>query len=67
MVPVNLIAEIEFMGFEYGMSAREIADNVVAGSQVLWRRRDIPLETGHQTTAAAERAETHGAYQCRDL
>ncbi|MDX1503116.1 MAG: multiheme c-type cytochrome [Thermoanaerobaculia bacterium] len=38
MVPVNLINEIKIVGFDYGMSAREVADRVVAGHQVLWRR-----------------------------
>ncbi|MEO6624028.1 MAG: multiheme c-type cytochrome [Burkholderiaceae bacterium] len=35
MVPVNLVTEIQFVGFDYGMSPREIADAVVAGHQVL--------------------------------
>ena len=36
MVPVNLIAEIQVVGFDYGMSPRELADNLVAGQEVLW-------------------------------
>ena len=39
MVPVNLIHEIQSVGFDYGMSARQIADAVVAGHQVIWQRR----------------------------
>jgi nitrate/TMAO reductase-like tetraheme cytochrome c subunit len=35
MVPVNLIQEISAVGFDYGMSAREIADAVVAGHMVV--------------------------------
>lgn len=35
MVPVNLIQEISSVGFDYNMSAREIADAVVAGHMVL--------------------------------
>lgn len=35
MVPVNLVHEISSVGFDYHMSAREIADAVVDGHQVL--------------------------------
>ncbi len=42
MVPVNLIGEIMGVGFDYGMSASEVAEGVVAGHQVLWvRERSI--------------------------
>ena len=43
MVPVNLIAAISGVGFDYGMSARAVADAVVAGHRVLWER-DVVLE-----------------------
>ncbi|MFQ5785583.1 MAG: multiheme c-type cytochrome, partial [Alphaproteobacteria bacterium] len=47
MVPVNLIAAIQGAGFDYGMSPKEIADAVVAGSLVVWERRlKIDVETG---------------------
>lgn len=36
MIPVNLVAEIMGVGFDYGMSAAEVARAVVAGHQVLW-------------------------------
>jgi hypothetical protein len=36
MVPVNLIHEIEDVGFDYSMSARDVADGVVAGHLVIW-------------------------------
>ena len=39
MVPVNLIAEIQGVGFDYGMSAAQIARAVVGGSVTLWQRR----------------------------
>ena len=42
MVPVNLIHEIQDVGFDYFMSPREVADRVVEGAQVLWER-DVPL------------------------
>lgn len=38
MVPVNLIAEIQHVGFDYGMSAKEIADKVVAGAHTVFAR-----------------------------
>ena len=41
MVPVNLINEIRRVGFDYGMSARDVADALVAGHQVLWEREII--------------------------
>ena len=53
MVPVNLIAEIQHVGFDYGMSAKEVAENVVAGHLVLWERQmGIPLHADQATTAA---------------
>lgn len=39
MVPVNLIDAIQHVGFDYGMSPREVADAVVAGHLVLWERK----------------------------
>ena len=35
-VPVNLISEIADVGFDYGMSAREVADRLVENHQVIW-------------------------------
>lgn len=43
MVPVNLVHEIQGVGFDYFMSPREIATRVVDGAQILWER-DISLE-----------------------
>ncbi|NNF28728.1 MAG: cytochrome C [Gemmatimonadetes bacterium] len=39
MIPVNLIHEIQGVGFDYYMSPREVADAVVEGAQVLWERQ----------------------------
>lgn len=36
MIPVNLVAEIQHVGFDYYMAPRAIADAVVDGAQVLW-------------------------------
>lgn len=41
MVPVNLVHEIEDMGFDYGLSAREVADRVVNGHQILHTRTAV--------------------------
>jgi hypothetical protein len=38
MVPVNLIGAIAGVGFDYGLSPREIADAVVEGHVVLWKK-----------------------------
>ena len=38
MVPVNLIAEIQEAGLDYGMSPAQVAREVVRGSMVLWTR-----------------------------
>lgn len=42
MVPVNLLNEIKNVGFDYFMSARQVAEAVVAGHLVLWER-DVEL------------------------
>jgi len=39
MVPVNLIAAISAAGFDYEMSPRAVADQVVAGSEAIWQRQ----------------------------
>jgi hypothetical protein len=36
MVPINLINEIKDVGFDYGMTPRDVADRVLAGHVVLW-------------------------------
>jgi hypothetical protein len=61
------VAEVAFMGFEYGMSARAVADQVVAGAQVLWRRSDVPLAQGVTIADEPERTQPQGALQCGDL
>ena len=38
MIPVNLVDEIKGVGFDYWMSARDVAEAVVAGAQLLWER-----------------------------
>jgi hypothetical protein len=41
MVPVNLIHEISSVGFDYGMSARMVADAVVKGHSVVHSRQSV--------------------------
>jgi hypothetical protein len=43
MVPINLVYAIKDVGFDYGMTPREVADKIVAGRQVLWDQ-SFPLE-----------------------
>lgn len=38
MVPVNLIDDIKEVGFDYGMSPRDVAEGVLAGHVTLWER-----------------------------
>ena len=42
MVPVNLISAIQWVGFDFGMSPREVGDAVVAGKEILWEK-DVVL------------------------
>ena len=52
MVPVNLVHEIEGVGFDYGMTARDVADAVVAG-HLLVEERSVDLTGGGRETDAA--------------
>ena len=38
MVPVNLIDDIKEVGFDYGMSPRDVAEGVLGGHVTLWER-----------------------------
>ena len=38
MVPVNLIDDIKEVGFDYGMSPRDVAEGVLKGHVTLWER-----------------------------
>ena len=38
MVPVNLLIDIQDVGFDYNMSARDVADALVGGTETLWER-----------------------------
>ena len=41
MVPVNLVNEIQLVGFDYGMSPRQIANNIVAGHVLVHERQAV--------------------------
>ena len=53
MIPVNLIHEIKNVGFDYFMSAREVAERVVEGHLTLWTR-ELDLGLGPATQQVAE-------------
>ena len=38
MIPPNLVDAIQGVGFDYGMSPRDVAEAVVAGHRMLWER-----------------------------
>lgn len=58
MVPVNLIAAIQDVGFDYGMSAREVADNVVAGHSVVWEKEmEIRVDSSAYKSTLTERVD----------
>jgi hypothetical protein len=45
MVPPNLVHEISGVGFDYGMTPREVSEAVVAGYRTLWERSlEVELE-----------------------
>jgi nitrate/TMAO reductase-like tetraheme cytochrome c subunit len=37
-VPVNLLVAIQGVGFDYGMTPRQLGDALIAGAQLLWER-----------------------------
>ena len=39
MVPVNLVIAIQDVGFDFGMSAREVADALIEGGDILWEEK----------------------------
>ncbi|HSZ56339.1 MAG TPA: multiheme c-type cytochrome [Tepidisphaeraceae bacterium] len=38
MVPVNLVNEVQVVGFDYSMTTKTIVQNLVAGHRVVWER-----------------------------
>ena len=39
-VPVNLVKAISGVGFDYGMSEKEVADKLVSGHQTIWEKQE---------------------------
>ena len=39
MVPVNLVHEVEGVGFDYNLSTRTVVENLLAGHRVVWERQ----------------------------
>ena len=54
MIPINLIPAIQGVGFDYGMSPKQVADAVVDGAVVVAERSMIIDASGRRQTAAAE-------------
>lgn len=68
--PVNLINEVKEVGFDYGMSPRELADEVVRGHMTVFER-DLPLQVGTgvfdpKTTARYKRTVVDGFSNTND-
>ncbi len=40
-VPVNLVHSVAAVGFDYGMSAKEVAQNLVDGHQTVWEKQQV--------------------------
>jgi hypothetical protein len=61
MVPVNLVHEVKDVGFDYNMSAREVAEALVAGYMTLWDRK-VELKRGRyaQNTVQSTDAQKKG-------
>ena len=56
MVPINLVNEIKDVGFDYDMSARDVADGVLNGHTVLWEKvLDFEFDQQPQSGAQHER------------
>ena len=53
MVPVNLILAIQDIGFDYGMSARQVADAVVGGTLTIAEQAAV-VSLGEQSKAAVQ-------------
>jgi hypothetical protein len=64
MIPVNLVNAIKVVGFDYGMSPRDVAEAVRAGHMTMWDKtvtvdldsqtRSFDLAKGHNTPVAGQ-------------
>jgi len=62
MAPANLIGAIKGQGFDYAMSAREVAENVAAGYEVLYSE-----EVTFKADGAAKVVQTSFLDTIRDI
>ena len=53
MVPVNLIDDIKEVGFDYGMSPRDVAEGVLKGHVTLWER-DVAFDVSSKDGKAVQ-------------
>ena len=53
MVPVNLIGDIKEVGFDYGMSPRDVAEGVLEGHVTLWER-DVVFDVSSKDRASSQ-------------
>ena len=53
MVPVNLIDDIKEVGFDYGMSPRDVAEGVLGGHVTLWER-DVAFDVSSKDGYAVQ-------------
>jgi nitrate/TMAO reductase-like tetraheme cytochrome c subunit len=59
-VPINLIAAIQDVGFDYKMTPREVGDALIAGSEALWTKEVIFNVHGRQKNATRQGAADRG-------
>ncbi|MGI9387481.1 MAG: hypothetical protein ACR2OX_08620, partial [Methyloligellaceae bacterium] len=66
-VPVNLLAAIQDVGFDYGMTPRQIGDALIAGTQVLWEKKQVFKVGAARTASNSEPAPTRTSTRRRPL
>lgn len=54
MVPVNLLTAIQGVGFDYGMSPKKVADELVKGASVVREKKAVVKLEGRQSTASKQ-------------
>ncbi len=65
MVPVNLIAVIQTVGFDYGMSVREVADALVERGDCLWEK-EITIKANARDSGGANLCITKSPYKIEE-
>jgi cytochrome c554/c'-like protein len=61
MVPPNLVAEIESVGFDYGMTPRQVSDAVIEGAVLVWDKTVELTRTREASAASPGSAPAKGA------